>query len=193
MLQISQYPNILNQSECDFIINLASDKMKKAMVVGDGAPNDYRTAEMCWLDDDGVGILDKVKQQVSYYSGLPIENQERPHFVKYGIGGKYDAHFDYFDPTYEPQKIHIDFSGNRAHSFLIYLNENFKGGETHFDIVDITIKPKIGMGLMWNNTIDEYLIEESSHAGLPVIEGTKWILIIWIRQYSTIPPNKSIL
>ena len=193
MLQISQYPNILNESECDFIIKIASDKMKKATVVGDDSPDGYRTAEMCWIADDGVGILDKVKQRVSYYSGLPIENQELPHIVKYDIGGKYDAHFDYFDSTHDPHGAHIDFSGNRTHSFLIYLNENFKGGETYFDIVDIKINPKMGMGLMWNNIIDDYLLEESSHAGLPIIEGVKWILIIWVRQYSTIPPNKSVI
>ena len=192
MLEISQYPNILNESECNSIIELASDKLQTAEVVGENV-NGYRTANSCWITDTDNNIINTIKQVVSNHSGLPIENQENPHIVKYENGDRYDSHLDSFNPYDFHQNKKIDSSGNRSHSFLIYLNQDFVGGETHFDIVDITIKPKRGMGLMWNNLHNSNLLNESSHAGFSIINGIKWILIIWIREKSTLPLNKNII
>jgi hypothetical protein len=36
--------------------------------------------------------------------------------------------------------------------------------------------------VLWRNTEDGVLLEESQHAGEPVIEGEKWVYITWIRE-----------
>ena len=85
----------------------------------------------------------------------------------------------------EVYELHNDFigkSGNRTHSFLIYLNDDFKGGETKFIKQDRIVTPETGKGLLWTNTIDGELLKDSEHAGLPVTEGYKYILIIWVRE-----------
>jgi len=76
---------------------------------------------------------------------------------------------------YEPEqrfKRHIDgrfkrneFEESRI-TFMIYLNDDYSGGETKFD--DVTIKPKTGMALCF--------IHEQKHEGVPVQEGQKYVL-----------------
>ena len=51
-------------------------------------------------------------------------------------------------------------------SFLIYLNDDFTGGETKFD--DATILPKQGTALLF--------IHEQKHESLPILSGTKYVL-----------------
>ncbi len=68
-------------------------------------------------------------------------------------------------------KRHIDgrFSRGKEESrvtFMVYLNDDFTGGETKFDAV--TIKPQTGTALCF--------IHEQKHEGCPVIEGAKYVL-----------------
>ena len=76
---------------------------------------------------------------------------------------------------YESQqrfKRHIDgrFRRNDTEesriTFMIYLNEDFEGGETAFD--EVSIKPHTGMALCF--------IHELKHEGCPVTAGIKYVL-----------------
>jgi len=49
---------------------------------------------------------------------------------------------------------------------MIYLNDDFEGGETKFD--NVTIEPKTGTALCF--------IHEQKHEGCPVVEGLKYVL-----------------
>lgn len=52
------------------------------------------------------------------------------------------------------------------YTLMIYLNDDFKGGETSF--ADVTIKPREGSMLIFNHQLE--------HAGNPVVEGVKYVL-----------------
>lgn len=52
------------------------------------------------------------------------------------------------------------------YTFMIYLNQNFEGGETTFN--DRIVKPLTGMALIFLHSLE--------HAGSPVIKGTKYVL-----------------
>jgi prolyl 4-hydroxylase len=83
--------------------------------------------------------------------------------------------------------------GQRVYSCLFYLNDGFMGGETEFPIKKIKVVPKTGRLLIWRNiNPDGELDHESLHAGLPVIDGTKWIIIIWVREKSVIKNKTNI-
>ena len=49
--------------------------------------------------------------------------------------------------------------------------------------MNIMVTPKTGKFIMWKN-IDNFSapIEETLHAALPVVAGTKWVLIVWVRE-----------
>lgn len=181
-MQVVESPYLLSKLECSNIIELAKKKgISTAETIGEEIDG-YRTADSCWLSGDDATILFWLQDYISKATNLPIENQESPHIVRYGIGGEYKEHHDWFDVNDKDNKEHIEHSGNRTHSFLVYLNDDFKGGETEFINLKQTIKPEIGKGLMWTNIIDNECLEDSLHAGLPVTDGFKWILIVWVRE-----------
>ena len=180
-MEVEEYPFLLTEKECNHIIDLAKSKgISTATTVGEQIDG-YRTAEYCWLDS-GDDVIDWVEDFISKRINVPISNFEEPHIVKYGVGGEYKEHHDWFDVNDLEHRSEIGPFGNRTHSFIIYLNDNFKKGETEFINLKQTILPQTGKGLMWTNMKDGVCLDESLHAGLPVTEGEKWILVYWIRE-----------
>ena len=51
-------------------------------------------------------------------------------------------------------------------TFMVYLNDDFKGGETKFD--EVSICPERGKALLF--------IHEQKHESLPILSGTKYVL-----------------
>lgn len=115
-------------------------------------------------------------------TGLPRENQELIHILRYNIGEEYKPHEDFFHPGTDYFSEQIKRGGQRIYSVIIYLNEVEKGGETYFPRVNISVKPETGKVLIWKNVIGNLLNFNSKHAGLPVIAGEKWIAIKWVRE-----------
>jgi prolyl 4-hydroxylase len=73
---------------------------------------------------------------------------------------------------------------------LIYLNDDFEGGETDFILANRTIIPKKGKAILFYNVdINLTLIPESVHVGRKVRNGTKWIANKWIRVFPFRPHN----
>jgi len=156
---IKEVPNFLTESECSMIIGLGESGN---LLIGKTNSNKlgYRKAKISWFRLDNP-LVERIKKEVSDLTGLPLENQEPFHFVKYSIGGEY--------------KIHTD-GKERPKTALIYLNDGFVGGETEFPKLGVNIKPETGKLVIWDNT------DGSDHAGLPVVLGTKYIGVIWINE-----------
>ncbi len=53
-------------------------------------------------------------------------------------------------------------------TFMIYLNEDFRGGATEFDFPAEVVRPRTGMALVFEHGLN--------HQGAEVIEGTKYVL-----------------
>jgi predicted 2-oxoglutarate/Fe(II)-dependent dioxygenase YbiX len=64
----------------------------------------------------------------------------------------------------------------RAISALVYLNNDYTGGEIEFPNHNVKIKPLPGMMNLFPSNF-AYL-----HQAHPVIEGTKYALVTWIRD-----------
>ena len=65
-----------------------------------------------------------------YVSGS--ENAESIQVLRYEIGQKYDAHFDYFH-----DKKNVKRGGQRIATVLMYLTDVKKGGETVFPNAEV--------------------------------------------------------
>ncbi len=83
---------------------------------------------------------------------------EQFRFYKYETEQKFKRHIDGRFKRNEQEQSRI--------TFLIYLNDNFIGGETKFD--NITIKPKTGTALCF--------IHEQKHEGVSISKGEKYAL-----------------
>jgi len=73
-------------------------------------------------------------------------------------------------PTNSQMSPHYD-PGDRF-AFIIYLNDNFTGGETVID--GVSISPKTGRLVLFNNGIYKHEVRQ-------ITEGTRYTLISWYK------------
>ena len=178
---VKEYVNIITTNECNELIKIAKPKMINSTIIGEQI-KDYRTAQNTWLFEK-TDLCNNIKNIISEKTNWPIENQEQIHIVKYNIGGEYKEHQDFFHPNTYYYDSQMDRGGQRKYSALIYLNDDFEGGETYFPKINYTVKPEIGKMVIWENlNKDNSLNYDSLHAGLPVLSNEKWICIVWVRE-----------
>ena len=79
--------------------------------------------------------------------------------------------------------------GQRIATFLIYLNDDFEGGETQFPKAGIAHRGSTGDALFFANITPEGAPDPLTlHAGTPPTKGEKWIFSQWIRDRSPAMP-----
>jgi prolyl 4-hydroxylase len=184
--KVVEIPNILSNAECDQLIAFSKGEMKQSDVLNYGESprqidENHRKSKHAWFSDDSHPIIEKIAKYTANISGLPIENQENIQVVKYEKGGKFNAHYDaciYEDKTF-CNKINKK-AGERKLTLIIYLNDDFEGGETEFPELKLKIKPVKGKGILFHNTDDNQVIHKKSiHKGNEVL-GEKWICNKWV-------------
>ena len=145
--------------------------------------SDYRVAKNLFFKKDGV-IAQKFSDRLCKILGVGTEYLEGWIFIKYEKGGEYKEHPDFVDE----EGIYAEFDkkkrgGLRLKTVLIYLNDDFEGGETWFPNIDLKIKPETGKLVIWDNVLTNLKPNKFSiHAGLPIKEGNKYIILTWVRQ-----------
>lgn len=151
---------------------------------GERRATDYRKAENLSFKKNGK-IAKKFNKRLCKI--LEIEEPEYLEdwiFIKYKEGGEYKEHPDFVDEdlTYAEDDMKKN-GGLRLKTVLIYLNDDFEGGETFFPFIDLKIKPKTGKLVIWENILGNLKKNiYSIHAGLPVSKGTKYLILTWVRQ-----------
>lgn len=125
------------------------------------------------------GILDRL---------LPIVKKDWRYvdyinFIRYDVGGKFKSHSDFIDTSSSSNLEDLKIGGQREHTFLIYLNDDYIGGETHFNLMNKTIEPKKNKVIWWKNTLmDGSQNIAVMHESKPVLEGVKYLVGVWVRQ-----------
>lgn len=180
--------NVLTNTECQSIIELAKTKGLESSNVwsygsesGTSVDNGHRDSKTCWLADNHDKVCMKLALLAEQLSGIPRSNQELLQVAHYDEGGKFNEHYDacVFDDKEYCNKMN-NYAGERRSTLLVYLNDDFVGGETEFMKLGIKIKPERGKAIFfWNTYTDENLITNSIHRGCPVISGHKWICTKW--------------
>lgn len=97
--------------------------------------------------------------------------------TSYNKGCYYQEHYDYI---YDMENVIQN--GQRNWTVLVYLNDDYTGGETRFVKHDITIEPKSNTALIWNNIHNGKVDPNTLHEAKPVKSGVKYVLQIWIRN-----------
>jgi hypothetical protein len=66
---------------------------------------------------------------------------------------------------------------------LIYLNDDFDGGETNFPLINRRFKGRKGDALFFRNVNDAGAPDiRTLHAGLAPTRGEKWLFSQWARR-----------
>lgn len=173
---------VLHKKDCENLIE-EFNVFKTARTINGDFESDrkYRKAEIAVYENESE-LLKKVREIISEKTKTNINQQETPiSIIKYDVGGEYKPHYDSYG---DMKEISIPESGDRVKTAILYLNDNYTGGETEFPLENFKIKGNQGDLLFWNNlNEDRTRNRRTLHAGLPVIEGTKYIIVVWIREY----------
>lgn len=114
-----------------------------------------------------------------------LEWYEPPQVLRYFPGGYYQGHSD--SENMEPNNHYWKKVIDRDLSLLIYLNDDFEGGELHFNKFHYTLKPKAGMAVIFPSD-NRYM-----HTAQTVHEGMRQAIVTWgavkgVKKISSTPP-----
>lgn len=131
-------------------------------------------------ENDFIHLL--LQERMSKACGIPQNQMEGMAVLLYQEGGEFSEHVDYFDTGTDLGKREVETLGQRVLTFLVYLNDDYDGGETVFPELGITHKGKAGEGLYFVTARDSGEGDpRTRHAGLPVRSGNKWVLSQYFR------------
>jgi prolyl 4-hydroxylase len=177
--------NFLTRKECQDIIQSAKGHCIPSTITTQKTEKDlyFRTSSTCHytnLTAQGQKFLDKIDQKICNQLQLSSEFSELIQIQHYLQGNEFKLHHDFFDSKSSKE---IEKKGNRTWTFMVFLNDVEKGGETFFKTINVKFQPKQGMALLWNNLHENGLPNHNTlHAGLPVIAGEKYIITKWFRE-----------
>ncbi len=180
--------NFLSVEECKWYSEKSKDLTFVQTLVSDTA-SDY-TGE--GKSGHGVTTNDRVTSQSAYGNtypeeytlvtndlrarlaelvNVPVSFVESIQTSKYFKNNRFDYHED----------CGLGEGNERQYTALIYINKPIAGGQTDFLNMKKTVEPEPGRLVLWDNLDNDLKCNHDLiHAGLPVIEGEKHILVTWI-------------
>jgi prolyl 4-hydroxylase len=137
-----------------------------------------------FLREDIDPVVAKVNQHIGHITNFNMAQAEELQVANYGIGGHYNAHFDFFrnpnDPNTKQIEAHL---GDRIATFLMYMTNVEAGGATTFPAINVTLFPQKGAAAFWYNLHRDGRGDvRTLHEGCPVLAGNKWVSNKWIRE-----------
>lgn len=176
--------DFVTDEECKYIIDLSETVFQPSKLMGEenyvGYGRNSRSAFLQFREDK---VLNDIRTRASKLINLPESHFEFFQCVSYDIGQEFQHHFDSFPEHTPAGKKQIEEWGQRKYTLLVYLNDDFEGGETNFLYLGMNIKPKRRSVLVFKNIDDDNkVIRDSFHAGLPVTNGRKYAMNIWARN-----------
>lgn len=184
-LGVQSYVDYFNAIECDYLLHMGAPLLEPATVIGSDASlgaNPHRTGDTATLGEQHLDVaLQWLQLKMSMLAQLPAEHSEPLAIIRYQVGQEYKLHGDYLPP--DSEFCDPRYGGQRAKTVLVYLNDDFEGGATEFPSLGLSIVPRRGAALVFNNlTANGEIASHSQHCGAPVISGEKWLASKWVRQ-----------
>ena len=136
----------------DYLENKICDQYIHHYNVNVADSYEYNDTRPLPLPQDGYGIIERICKDFGIQSTL--DNLE---IVKREKGSLMENHYDEGD----------------ALAFILYLNDDFQGGETVFEN-DTVIKPKTGRLLVFSNSVFLHKVNE-------IKEGTRYVIAGWFK------------
>ncbi|MHA7872736.1 MAG: 2OG-Fe(II) oxygenase [Hyphococcus sp.] len=177
------YRNAFSAAECEYLIAHAARLLAPSLIVdpqtGASRKDAYRTSLTAVLGPVDLDLaLVMINRRMAALAGRPARHGEFLGVLCYGVGQEYRPHFDWL-----PEGAELERSGQRAATALIYLNDDYRGGETHFLTPGLHFKGATGDLLVFENVDAAGAPDQNArHAGLPVESGVKWLASKWFRE-----------
>ena len=185
---VRSFPEFTEDAVCAWLIERARSNLKRALVYdashGRDIADQMRTNTAAGFDLMTADLVQVALQyRIAASVGLPIDNMEGPTMLHYNVGEEITNHFDFLNPHIPNYQDEIGRRGERIITFLVYLNDDYGGGETEFPHLGIRHKGKRGDGLLFVNALPSGPPDlRMVHAGLPPTSGEKWIVSQFVRN-----------
>uniref|UniRef100_A0A671P4R1 Zgc:152670 n=1 Tax=Sinocyclocheilus anshuiensis TaxID=1608454 RepID=A0A671P4R1_9TELE len=154
---IIRYHDIISDREIEILTNISRPLLSRSLTTGGVSKN--RTSQGVFLKEDNI-VVARISQRIADITGLSTKSAENLFVQNYGIGGRYEPHYDELMSDVEI------------------------GGATVFPQVDVALKPKKGSAVFWYNLHKNGNVDlNTKHAGCPVLRGNKWVANKWIHEF----------
>lgn len=182
--RVRVFEGFATEAECDWLIERGRGFLGPAHVYEDSGTelksNAGRSNSEAGYDLQSADlVLSIIHDRIARASGVPTLNFEVGKLLNYKPGQTFARHSDFLQPGMQE---YIEAFGQRVATFLVYLSDDYDGGETEFTEVNFKFKARKGDALMFLN-VDANGDPDpmSMHAGLPPTRGEKWVLSQWLR------------
>lgn len=188
--EVAVAERFMSKAECAYLIE-AAEPMLQPSVVADPAtgrmvPHPVRTSDaaMFGVHSEDL-VVNALNRRIAALSGTRLDQGEPLQVLRYRPGGEYKPHMDALPA--EPNQ--------RILTVLVYLSDDYDGGETRFVRTGLSFRGKTGDALLFGNAgADGRPDPLALHAGIPVTRGVKYLASRWIRaERFTYPPPRPLV
>jgi prolyl 4-hydroxylase len=188
---VRHLPGLVSAEVCQWMIEHSRARLTRALVYdavkAESTANQTRTNSVALFNvtnSDLVSVL--IQVSICANTGQSFRQLEPLSVLHYDVGEQIIEHFDFVDPDAPSYDQQVAEYGQRILTFLLYLNEDYTGGETEMPEIGISHKGRLGEGFFFVNVFanDEPDLR-TLHAGRPPIRGEKWVISQWVRSRPT--------
>jgi prolyl 4-hydroxylase len=188
---VRQFPGFATAEICEWLIDKSRGRLVRAQVYDALAKketvSETRTNSLAQFnvnDADLVSVLTQVHMCAN--AGVAFRQLEPLSVLHYATGEESTEHFDFIDPLTPRYEEEVAQKGERIVTFLLYLNDDYDGGETDMVALRMKHKGRRGDGLLFVNALENGQPDRRTlHAGRPPTRGEKWIVSQFVRNRAT--------
>jgi prolyl 4-hydroxylase len=190
--RVSTFPGFTTPEVCKVLIGLATGRLEPARVYDPVGQKDivyaHRNNTVANFGVEAVELIHVlVQERMAAACGIPLRHFEAPTELHYAPGEQISNHYDFVDPkSTNDYAGEIARNGQRLITFILYLNDDYEGGETAFPTLGFSHKGRVGEGIYFVNALPDMQPDlRMLHAGCPTTRGEKWIVTQFIRNRPT--------
>jgi prolyl 4-hydroxylase len=179
--EIFAMADFMSDQECKKTIAMIDEVARPSSTFDITYGDDYRTSYSGDVDPYDPFVR-KISRRFDDLLGLDPEWGETMQGQRYLPGQQFGPHCDWFftEAHYWPREA--ENGGQRSWTAMVYLNDVEEGGSTDFVHLGLSMAPKRGAILLWNNADREGAPSTwTTHTGTAVKAGVKYIITKWYR------------
>src|SRR5688572_26484628 len=138
--------------------------------------------EMAFTIFNADVVLSLIRDRIAAATRAPVTHFEIAKLLHYSPGEQFALHADFIEAKTPELARELAARGQRAATFLIYLNDGYEGGATQFPRLSWQYRGGLGDALLFSNVDANGAADyDTVHAGMPPTAGEKWVLSQWVR------------
>ena len=191
--QVRAFEGLAPRDVCDWLIQQSRPRLERALVhdpsTGLTIMGETRTNQVANFALDQTSLVHLfIQARIGAAVGVSMTMMEAFAVLHYAVGEEASEHFDYLDPAIPSSAAGIASYGQRMATCLLFLNEDYQGGETAFPALGISHRGRKGDALTFRSVDPAGAPDPRSlHAGRPPTSGEKWVLSQFIRDRAMAP------